>query len=162
MENKKKQITKNVMNEISAVTPIFAVSLITKTGKKQHFANFYGTTINYQKGLDQAKVEAEVQKNDAKIFGMIEELEQRIKTGDFKKVKSDLLVEVNWAQFGGFMHKDMAKMEDAISCSSVERAFDLFKREYSNVGKTEKQIMDEKLKAFKKSLNAMDDDFLEF
>ena len=156
---KKEKSSERILKEVKAITPIFAVYLVTKSRKKEHFANFYGTTFNYEKGLTQSKIEADVKEKDAKIFGMINELEQLIKVGNFNKVKSDLYVEINWAQFGGFIHKNMAEMEDAISCSSVEDAFYLFKKQYETIGKTDKQILDKKLEDYKENLDAIDDVF---
>ncbi len=146
------------MSVLNEVTPIFAVYLNTIDGLKKHFANFYGTTIDTE-GLNDSEVVDKVQNDDAEIFSMINELEQKIKTGNFEKVKSDLLVDVNWAQFGGFMHEKMGKMEDALFCGSVERAFDLFKRAYKDVGKTSEQIMKEKLDDFEKNLEKVDQFF---
>ncbi len=150
-----------IMAEINAVTPIFVVKFITNDDKKVHFANFYGTTIESEKGASQAEVEAKVQKNDVKILKMLEELEEKIKSGGFDKIKQDLLVEINWAQFGGFMHKMNAEMEDVLSCKNVKSAYNKFIREYADCNKTEKEILDERLEQFEKSLNYFSKFFLE-
>lgn len=155
MEAEKDKMVDHVMSDINAVTPIFAVSFVTTEGKEKHFANFYGTTIYGR--LTQEEFEAKVQENDAIIYEMIGKLEEEINAGNFKKVQKDLAVEVNVKQFGGFMHKRIASIEDAIACDSVDIAFALFKDEYAKIGKTEKQSQKEELENFKRSLDILAD-----
>jgi len=155
LEEETKDTVDHVMSEINAVTPIFAVSFTTTEGKEVHFANFYGTTIHER--LTQEEFEAKVQENDAIIYEMIGKLEEEINAGNFKKVQKDLAVEVNVKQFGGFMHKRIASIEDAIACDSVDIAFALFKDEYAKIGKTEKQSQKEELENFKRSLDILAD-----
>lgn len=152
-----------IMAEINAVTPIFAVEFVTKEGIGKsgiHFANFYGTTIEYEKGLSQSDIEAKVQENDAKIFEMLDVLENKIMSGEFKNVVR-VSAKVTWAQFGGFMHKMNAQMEDALSCKTVETAFNKFQKKYADCKKTEKEILNERREQFERSLSAFSKSFLE-
>ncbi len=144
--------TDEIMKTIHSITPIYAVSFVTKEGQSVHFANFYGTTIEYSENQDQAYVETKSRENDKTIYEMIQSLEDKINAGKHKKVNKDLSVEVNWAKFGGFIHKRQSEIEDAIYCDSVEKAFALFKHEYAKISKSEKQILAERRKQFEESL----------
>ena len=115
-----------VMETLTEQTPVYSVYFTLKgTNKKVHFANFFGNT--HPAGENYPRQEDRIIKEMANLSRLIEEEQKK---GNYLDIEEELSVEVRQVQFGGYMHKQQAFREDFSACSSAERAFILFKKEY--------------------------------
>ncbi len=132
-EAEREEMSRRAANEIwetiNELTPVYSVFfyMSDKPDERIHFANFYGATIPFSKTPrpDDAGIKAEIQK----LCELIDEKQK--KEGLYLDITDELFTQINYAQFGGFMHKRIAEMEDASACKTAEGAMQRFQRAYT-------------------------------